>query len=79
MSEQISDHHQCPDDPFGALAELKVILEKARKRTIHELLDTEQPGSQALDCLDRIKSLQKQTPGYADAMLRSAGTCRKIL
>ena len=36
--KQISDDHQYPDDPFVALADFKVRLEKARKRTVHELL-----------------------------------------
>ena len=35
--KQISDDHRYPEDPFGALADLKVILEKARKRIVHEL------------------------------------------
>ena len=36
--KQTSDDHQYPEDPFVALAAFKVILEKARKRTFHELL-----------------------------------------
>ena len=36
--KQISDDHQYAEDPFGVLADFKVILEKARKRNIYELL-----------------------------------------
>ena len=36
--KQINDDHQHPDDPSVALAVFRVILEKARKRTVHELL-----------------------------------------
>ena len=36
--KQISDGHQYPDDPLAALADFKVILEKARKQTHTELL-----------------------------------------
>ena len=36
--KQISDDHQHPDDPFVALADFKVILEKGRKQTRNELL-----------------------------------------
>ena len=38
--KQISDDHQYPEDPFGALADFKVILEKARKRTVRTETDT---------------------------------------
>ena len=36
--KRISDDHQYPDDPSAALADFKVILEKARKQTHHERL-----------------------------------------
>ena len=36
--KQISDGHQYPADPLAALADIKVILEKASKQTHHELL-----------------------------------------
>ena len=36
--KQISDDHQYTDEPFAALADFKQIIEKARKRTRHELL-----------------------------------------
>ena len=48
--KQISDDHQYPDDPFVALADFKVILEKATKRTVHELL-RKTPGSQGTKLL----------------------------
>ena len=35
--KQINDDHQYPDDPFVALADFNIILEKARQRTVHEL------------------------------------------
>ena len=35
--KQIHDDHHYPEDPFAALAEFKVILEKTRKRTVREL------------------------------------------
>ena len=34
---EMSDDHQCPDEPF-ALADFKLIIEKAKKRTRHVLL-----------------------------------------
>ena len=42
--KQISDGHQYPADPFAALADFKVILEKASKQTHKELLRNT-PGS----------------------------------
>ena len=36
--KRISDGHQYPDDPYAALADSKVIVEKARKETHQELL-----------------------------------------
>ena len=42
--KQTSDDHQYPDDPFAALADSKVIIEKARKQTHNELLRNT-PGS----------------------------------
>ena len=42
--KQISDCHRYSDDPFAALADFKVILEKARKQTKLELLRNT-PGS----------------------------------
>ena len=38
QSWNINDDDQYPDDPFVALADFKVVLEKDRKRTVHELL-----------------------------------------
>ena len=42
--KHITDDHQYPDDPFVALADCKVVLEKAGKLTVHELL-RKAPGS----------------------------------
>ena len=36
--KQISDDHHFTDEPFAALADFKLIIDKARKRTRHELL-----------------------------------------
>ena len=36
--QRITEDHQYPDDPFAALADFKVILEKARKETHRKLL-----------------------------------------
>ena len=36
--KQISDDHQYSDEPFAALADFKLIIGKAGKRTRHELL-----------------------------------------
>ena len=44
-----------------------------------QAVDTEQPRSQAFGRFDCITSVQKQTPGYGDALLRSVGTCWKML
>ena len=60
---------------FVPLADFKVILEKARKQTVHELL-RKKPGSlgaKLLTASDIITSVQKKTPGYADALLRKRG------
>ena len=48
--KQISDDHQYPDEPFAALADFKMIIEKARKRTRHELLRNtpDSPGDKLL-------------------------------
>ena len=44
FSAVFSDDHQCPADSFAALADFKVIIEKAWKQTHHELLRNT-PGS----------------------------------
>ena len=44
LLKQISDNHQYTDEPFAAVADFKLIIEKARKRTRHELLRNA-PGS----------------------------------
>ena len=36
--QQLHDDHNVSHDPFGALAEVKVLLQKAKKQTIRELL-----------------------------------------
>ena len=57
---------QINDDP---LADFKIILE--RQRTVRELL-RKTPGSlgaKLFDRLDRITSIQKQTPWHTHAML----------
>ena len=62
-------------DPFSALEDFKVFLEKARKRTVHELL-RKTPNSlwsQAFDCFDCTTSVQKQALGYASALLVKRG------
>ena len=55
--KQMSDDHQYPDDPFVALADFKVILEKVRERTVHELL-RETPGSPAAKLLTASTALR---------------------
>ena len=79
--KQIHDDHQCPDDPFVALADFKVILEKTWKRSVHELLrkTPSSPGAKLLTASTALRASQKQAHGYADALLRSVGTCRKML
>ena len=42
--KRISEDHQCPDDPFPALADFKLITEKVRKLPHRELLRST-PGS----------------------------------
>ena len=37
LLKYINDDHQYPADPFGALADFKIIFEKARRRTVREL------------------------------------------
>ena len=48
--KKISDGHQYPADPFAALADFKVILEKARQQTHHGLQrkTPSSPGAQSL-------------------------------
>ena len=52
--KKIGDDHQIPTNPFAALADFKVILEKAREPDSSgtSAQHTRQPRSQALDCLD---------------------------
>ena len=52
--KQISGGHQYPDEPFAALADFKLIIEKAKKRSRHELLRNT-PGSPSASLL--IESL----------------------
>ena len=54
--KQINDDHQYLADPFGALAEVKIIIEKATRRPVRELT-RKTPGSQAVDRLNRVTSL----------------------
>ena len=42
--KRLDDDHQYPADPFGALAEFKIILEKAKRQTVREL-SRKTPGS----------------------------------
>ena len=42
--KRINDNYRYPEDPFGALADFNIISEKARKRTVRELL-RRTPGS----------------------------------
>ena len=55
--KQISGDHHYPDDPFVALADFKVILEKAGKWAVHELL-RETPGSQGAKLLTSSTALR---------------------
>ena len=73
--------HQYPDEPFAALADLKDIIEKARKQTYQGIIaqHTRLPGILAVGCLNRIASLQQQTFGHTDALLCGLGTCWKML
>ena len=70
MLEQISDDHQYPDDPFVALADYKITLEKARKRTFDELL-CKTPGGLGAKLLTASTNydLQTQASWYVDGLL----------
>ena len=35
--KRLDDDHQYPADPFGALADVKIILEEAKRQTVREL------------------------------------------
>ena len=79
--KQINDDHQYPDDPFVALADFEVILERDGKRTVHERLrkTPSSPRAKFLTNTTEFTSVQKQALVYADALLRSVGTCQKML
>ena len=70
--KQINDEHQNPEYPFGALAAFKIILEKARKRTVREL-PRKTPGSLGAKLLTAstasLTSVQKQTSWHTHVML----------
>ena len=54
LLKHINDDHQYPADPFGALADFKIIFEKARRRTVREL-------SRRTPCSLRAKLLTAST------------------
>ena len=79
--KQISDGHQYADEQFAALADLKLIIAKARKRTHHELLRNT-PGSPSAKFIDWCYchvGVQEQTTGHIDALLSSLGKSRPML
>ena len=79
--KQISDEPQYPGDPFAALADFKVILEKALKRTVHELLRKTpgRLGAKLLSASTALRAYRNRLPWFADALLQSVGTSRKML
>ena len=64
-------------EKFNGVERRSADSEGGRRRC--QAVDTEHPRSQAFGRFDCITSVQKQTPGYADALLRSVGTCWKML
>ena len=68
--KRLHDDHRYSTDPFGALAEFKAILEKAKKQTVREL-SRKTPDSMGAKALNRlcITCLQKYTLWDAHAML----------
>ena len=81
LLKKISDGHQYPDDPSAALADFKVILEKARKLTHHELLRNTPDclGTKLLIASTAWRAYRNRHLGHADALLWSLGTCREML
>ena len=80
FSKRIMDGDQYPDDPSAALADFKVMHEKARTQTHQKFLrnTTDCLGAKTLDCFNRITCLQKHTFGH-DALLCGLGTHWKML
>ena len=69
--KRLHDDHRCSADPFGAIAEFKAILEKAKKQTIREL-SRKTPDSMGAKLKNRlycIACLQKYTSWDGHAML----------
>ena len=57
--KRLDDDHQYPADPFGALADFKTVVEKAKRQTVRELSGKtpDSLGGQAVDRLDRFFDL----------------------
>ena len=70
--KQISDDHQCSDEPFAALTDFKLIIEKAGKRTRHELLCNSQgsPSAKLSIAATAMRAKKEQTFGHIDALRR---------
>ena len=67
--KQINDDHQYPDDPFVALADLKIILGKARRQTVREL-SRETPDSLGAKLLTTSTALRAFTNRHLGTQMR---------
>ena len=65
--KQISDDHHYPNEPFGALADFKLIIEKARRRTRGS------PSAKLLIAATAMRAYRNRHLGTFDALLRSMG------
>ena len=63
--KQVSDDHQYPDDPLAAVADFKIILEKVRKRTVHELprKTPSTPGAKLLTASTALRAYRNRHLG----------------
>ena len=70
-------NHQYPDDPFAALADFKIILEKARKRTVHELL-RKTPDSLGAKLLTASTALRAFRNRHLGILMRCCEACEPV-
>ena len=68
LLQRLRDDHNFSRDPFDALAEFKVLLQKARKQTIREL-SRKTPDSIGAKLLITFACLSKSTSWDTHAML----------
>ena len=70
-----------PDEPFAALADFTLIIEKARRRTRQELLRNTlgSPSAELLIASTAMRDYRNRHFGHIDVLLRSMGASRPLL